>query len=107
VISERIDCSTSMRSILKILKISPSCSYDNYIYIFRGASSSATRARARACIARNAAAAAPRAAQQQQSKTMRAALFAPLLAGCLLHGASAAGPLKVFVFAGQCVAARP
>jgi hypothetical protein len=38
---------------------------------------------------------------------MRAALFAPLLAGCLLHGASAAGPLKVFVFAGQCVAARP
>eukprot|EP01043_Picozoa_sp_COSAG02_P112699 COSAG02_NODE_48905_length_330_cov_1.324675_1_plen_96_part_01 len=41
---------------------------------------------------------------QQQSKTMRAALFAPLLAGCLPHGASAAAPLKVFVFAGQCVA---
>lgn len=33
-----------------------------------------------------------------------AALLAPLLAGCLPHGASAAAPLKVFVFAGQCVA---
>jgi hypothetical protein len=77
------------------------------IYMYFAEPAAAPHARARACIARNAAAAAPRAAQQQQSKTMRAALFAPLLAGCLLHGASAAGPLKVFVFAGQCVAARP